>query len=372
MDFRRILAYKGDCALYPMEWTIMKQLIGVVAVLAAGAGLMYWFSVDGPASKSSGQERVNLNANPIDEDEQSGQFGADRAGKDARPVAFDGKRGMKYLQDICDIGPRMSGSRAMKKQQDLIKKHFEDLGAKVTLQTWDAEQNSIKGKIGMTNIIVSFKPEMKRRVILCSHYDTRPFADQEDDPRLAKKPDAFISANDGGSGVAFLMELGHHMKDLKTQVGVDFVFFDGEELIFVKDGPRKDRYFIGSEHFARTWLRTPGKCEYSAAVLLDMIAGREIRFPVEVNSARGANNKKLCEEIWGIAREQNVKAFVPMWGHEVQDDHLSLQNVHIPAIDIIDFDYPHWHKLSDTPAQCSGKSMEDVAKVLSVWLQRTK
>ena len=352
----------------------MKQLIGVVAMLAAAAGFMYWFSVDGPASKSSGQEPVNLNINPIDEDEQAkqSQFGIDRGGKDAKPVAFDGKRAMTYLQAVCDIGPRMSGSRAMKKQQELIKKHFEDLGAKVTFQTWNAEQNSVKGKIAMTNIIVSFQQDLKKRVILCSHYDTRPYADQEDDPRLAKKADAFISANDGGSGVAFLMEMGHHMKDLKTQVGVDFVFFDGEEMIFVKEGPKKDRYFIGSEYFAKTWLTTRGKCDYSAAVLLDMIAGEDIHFPVEINSARGAANKKLCEEIWGIASEQGVKAFVPRWGHEVQDDHLSLQNVRIPAIDIIDFDYPYWHKLSDTPAKCSGKSMEEVSKVLSVWLQRTK
>ena len=135
----------------------------------------------------------------------------------------------------------------MKKQQELIKKHFEDLGAKVQFQNFNAKQNSVKGKIEMTNIIVSFQPDKKRRVILCSHYDTRPIADQEPDPRDWRKP--FVSANDGGSGVAFLMELGNHMKDLKTNVGVDFVFFDGEEYIFETEGPNKDRYFFGSEAF---------------------------------------------------------------------------------------------------------------------------
>ncbi|MFO0968336.1 MAG: M28 family peptidase [Gemmataceae bacterium] len=81
----------------------------------------------------------------------------------------------------------------------------------------------------MTNIIVSFRSEKKRRVILCSHYDTRPIADQEPNPRDWRP---FLSANDGGSGVAFLMEMAHHLKDLKTSVGVDLVFFDGEEYIF--------------------------------------------------------------------------------------------------------------------------------------------
>lgn len=348
----------------------MKRLIGFVAVLAVGGSLMYWFTADGHAGKPEGPPPVAV----PDEDAQDrpSQFGADRvqAGGNVKPAAFDGERAMKYLREICAIGPRMSGSTGMKKQQELIKKHFEDLGAKVTFQNFDARQNSVKGPVPMANIIVSFQPEKKRRVILCSHYDTRPYADQEEDPRLATKPNAFISANDGGSGVAFLMELGNHMKDLKTNVGVDFVFFDGEELIFVKDGPKKDRYFLGSEYFAQKWFKTPGKCDYTAALLLDMIAGKQIHFPVEVNSYHRA--RRLCEEIWSIAKDQNAKAFDWRQGHEVLDDHIELQHVGIPAVDIIDFDYPHWHKLADTPENCSGASLEQVAKVLSVWLQRTK
>lgn len=350
----------------------MKQLIGIVAVLAAGAGIMYWFNAEGPASKSNGQERAVAVADVNDSQEKPSQFGIDRAqpGQDAKPVVFDGKRAMRYLESVCAIGPRMSGSKAMQKQQDLIKKHFEELGANVQLQPFKAKQNSVKGEVEMTNIIISFQPDKKRRVILCTHYDTRPYADQEPDPRDAKKANAFISANDGGSGVAFLMEMAHHMKDLKTNVGVDFVLFDGEELIFKAEGPGRDRYFIGSEYFADTWRKSKNRCDYSAAILLDMIAGKQIRFPLEVHSYKFF--PELCKEVWGIAREQNAKAFVPMWGHEVQDDHLSLQRVNIPAIDLIDFDYPHWHRLSDTPANCSGASMEQVAKVLSVWMQRTK
>jgi glutaminyl-peptide cyclotransferase len=339
-----------------MEWTIMKRLIGVIAVVVAGWGLMAWYYQDAALVDSvEGQES---------------KFAIERGkpGQDAKPAAFDGKQAMKYLETICALGPRISGSPAMRKQQEIIKKHFEEIGANVQLQTFTAKQNSVKGEVEMTNIIISFQPDKKRRVILCSHYDTRPIADQEPDPRDWRKP--FVSANDGGSGVALLMELGNHMKELKTNVGVDFVIFDGEEYIYRTDGANRDRYFIGSQHFAKTWRQTKDRCDYSAAILLDMIGGKQIRFPLEVNSYRFF--PKLCEEIWGIASEQNVKAFVPYRGHEVQDDHLSLQKAGIPAIDIIDFDYPHWHKLTDTPANCSGASMEQVAKVLSVWLQRTK
>jgi glutaminyl-peptide cyclotransferase len=337
---------------FPMEWTIMKRLIGVVAVIAAGWGFMAWYYQDGAV------------------DGQESKFGIDRVkpGLDTKPAPFDGKRAMKYLEAICALGPRISGSTAMKKQQELIKKHFEDLGAKVQFQTFSAKQNSVRGSVEMTNIIISFQPEKKRRVILCSHYDTRPIADQENDPRDWKKP--FLSANDGGSGVALLMEMAHHMKDLKTQVGVDFVLFDGEEYIFKTEGANRDVYFIGSRHFATTWRQSKNRCDYSGAILLDMIAAHNMQLYYEAHSFN--RYPELCKEIWGIAREQNVKAFDPRIKHEVQDDHLMLQLVGIPAIDLIDFDYVHWHRLADTPASCSGDSMTQVAKVLSVWLQRTK
>jgi Zn-dependent M28 family amino/carboxypeptidase len=217
----------------------------------------------------------------------------------------------------------------------------------------------------MTNLIVRWNPKAKKRVILCSHYDTRPIADQEKDPKDWKKP--FVSANDGGSGVALMMELGHHMAKLKLDVGVDFVLFDGEEYIFNAD---KDRYFFGSEHFAKAWAKAGKQPQYVGAILLDMIAGKNPKFPVEGYSYTRA--KPLALEIWSIASKQGCKAFQQNVGDYVKDDHIALQNAGIPAIDIIDFSYPHWHRLSDTPASCDPNGMDQVAKVLSVWMQQLK
>jgi glutaminyl-peptide cyclotransferase len=294
-------------------------------------------------------------------------FAGDRvpAANGAKPVAIDQKRVMKYLQDICAIGPRISGSTGMQKQQELIKAHFEGLGAQVKMQRFTARQVSRPAPVDMANLIVSWQPDKKRRVILCSHYDTRPIADQEPDERKWREP--FVSANDGGSGVALLMELGHHMKDMKTECGVDFVFFDGEEFIWNRD---RDKYFFGSEHFAADWRKTKGGPSYAAAVLLDMVGGKFLRLPVELNSWRRA--EKLCREIWDTAAELKCRSFMPELGHEVLDDHIALQKAGIPAIDIIDFDYRHWHKLSDVPENCSAESLDQVARVLSLWLQRVR
>ncbi len=320
-------------------WTIL----GTVAVVATGVAL--WIASQ---NGSNGMHRD--------------QFAQDRP-QAPTPAAFDGKRAMGYLEAICQIGPRISASDGMKKQQDLIQKHFEKLGATVTRQRFKARQKSVREDVEMVNLVVSWNPEAAQRVLLCSHYDTRPIADQEDDRRNWGKP--FLSANDGGSGVALLMELGHHMKDLKLAVGVDFVFFDGEEFIHVPD---EDIYFFGSKHFAAEY-RKQKKVRYQAGILLDMVAGKNARFPIEQNSWWKAGS--LIKEVYTTAQMLNVARFR---GDEfsrsaVEDDHIPLNNGGIPTIDIIDFEYPHWHRLTDTPANCSAETMADVAKVVSVWLQ---
>jgi hypothetical protein len=299
------------------------------------------------------------------EEQDRPAFAGDRAGPETKAVPFDGKRAMRYLEAICEIGPRMSGTAGMRKQQELIRKHFTDLGMKVEDQDFTAKQVSRQNPVAMTNLVVSYHPERKRRVILCTHYDTRPIADQEPNPRKWREP--FVSANDGGSGVAFLMELANHMKDLKTEVGVDFVFFDGEEYIFE---PKRDQYFFGSKHFASSWRKTNPRPDYMAAVLFDMIGGRGARFKIEGHSWQRASS--LVKQIWGVARELKSPMFVAQEGDSVLDDHVSLQGVGIRAIDIIDFSYPHWHRLTDVPENCSGASLAEVSRVLTTWLQRAK
>ena len=120
-------------------------------------------------------------------------------------VKFDGERALKYLKQVCNIGPRISGSEGMKKQQELLEKHFKDLGATVTRQEFKARQASRKEATAFTNLIVSWHPEREKRVLFCAHYDTRPIADQEPDRNSWTRP--FLSANDGTGGAALFMEL---------------------------------------------------------------------------------------------------------------------------------------------------------------------
>jgi glutaminyl-peptide cyclotransferase len=300
----------------------------------------------------------SLDAKPTRGD--SGDPAARKAG------SFDGDRALAYLSSVCELGSRVSGSDGMAKQQELLQKHFEKHGAKVTLQKFDGKQPSRDKAVPMANLIASWHPDRKTRVIICGHYDTRPIADQETNVRDWTKP--FASANDGTSTVAFMMELAHHMKDQKTEVGVDFVLFDAEEFIHDRN---RDKFFLGSEHFAAEYKKKlKDGPKYKAAINLDLFAAKGAVFKVEHNSALMAG--PLLEDVWKLAAELGVTRFENAWGHEVLDDHIALNRAGIPAIDIIDFDYPHWHRLSDTPDKCSAESMAAVARVMMAWLERMK
>src|SRR5581483_11153275 len=169
---------------------------------------------------------------------------------------------------------------------------------------------SRRAPVAMTNLIASWFPDRKRRVIFCTHYDTRPAAHEEPNRQDWNKP--FVSANDGTSGVALLMELANHMKDFPTGVGVDFVFFDGEEYIFdpgvpyVREG---DKYFLGSEHFAQEYAKDKAKLpyRYEAAILLDLFAHENARLAVEGFSLQFA--PRLVTDLWRVAEQVGAKSF---------------------------------------------------------------
>jgi len=315
-------------------------------------------------------------ADPADPPKKD-KFAEDRVPKaDPAIAAIDGERSVKYVKELCDIGPRVSATDGMTKQQDLLIKHFEKLGATVTRQEFLAKQRSKAAKIPMTNLIFSWYPDRKKRVIFCTHYDTRPAAHEEPEKNWNKP---FVSANDGTAGVALLMELAHQMKAFPTEVGVDFVLFDGEEYIldpgvpYVREG---DKFFLGSEYFAAEYAKTKAKSgiKYEAAILLDLCGHEGARLAVEGYSYRFA--PKLLTDVWKAAESVGAKSFKYERGFhrasDVLDDHIALNEVGIPAIDIIDFDYKHWHKLDDTPDKISPKQQAEVGTVLLTWLKAQK
>ncbi len=286
----------------------------------------------------------------------------------ANPAPVDGERAYGYLKKLCALGSRPAGSEANTRQRKLVAEHFTRLGGTVKEQPFRGRHPLTGKRVEMANLIGSWKPEKRERVVITAHYDTRPEPDQEMDPVRHKLP--FLGANDGGSGVALLMELAHHMNDLKTPWGVDLVLLDGEELVYGNDHRAGD-YFLGSKEFARRYAdqleHGRPKFRYVAGILFDMVGGEKMSLPMEPNSLRFA--PELVREVWGTARQLGISTFQFSEGREVLDDHLALNDAGIPTIDIIDFDYPYWHKADDLPEHCSAKSLEEVGRVVTAWLQ---
>lgn len=280
-----------------------------------------------------------------------------------KPAAVDGARAMGYLNEICAIGPRPAGSAANEKQRLLVAEHFKKNGLIIKEQDFDAIDPSTRERKRLKNLIGSWNPEKKRRVVLGAHYDTRPFPDQDPDP--AKRRSRFIGANDGASGVALLMEIANQLPKMTTEWGVDLVLFDGEELVY-QDG---DPYFLGSRHFARQYLADARKRDwtYEAGLVLDMVADKNLLIEQEQYSMEYA--PRVVREIWDAAEKLGEKRFSRSVGPAVLDDHIPLNQARIPTADIIDFEYPHWHTANDTPEQCSGESMAAVGRVVTAWLE---
>ena len=284
------------------------------------------------------------------------------------PAQYSANRVMNYLVRLCEFGPRPSGSPAMRAQQEFLTSFFQQQGASVSFQQFEVRHPEDGSPVPLANLVASWGSDRPTRFLLCAHYDTRPYPDQDRrNPR-----GTFIGANDGASGTAALMELSHQFDSLPSDIGVDIVLFDGEEFVW-KQG--RDDYFLGSTYFAENYKSNPPAVGYRNGILLDMIGDRELRVYFEQNSLRYARD--LTRSIWRTAKRLGVQAFVPRARHTISDDHIPLNEIaKIPTTDLIDFDYPrpgigapsYWHTENDIPANCSGESMAAVVWVVHQWL----
>jgi glutaminyl-peptide cyclotransferase len=289
------------------------------------------------------------------------------------PAPIDGARAYRYLKQICAMGRRVAGTEANTKQRQLVARHFEKYGAKVTEQPFTGNDPKTGAKVSMVNLVGSWKPERLSRVVIGAHYDTRPFPDEDRDP--AKRTATFLGANDGASGVALLMELAHHLEKLPTTYGVDLVLFDGEELVYgTGANGQVGEYFLGSKEFARRYATAVDarkiRYRYVAGLVLDMVGDKDLNIDQERNSLDLAPG--LVREVWTVARQLQAAGFRNQVGQAVLDDHLPLNNAGIPAIDLIDFDYPYWHTSQDLPENCSSASLEQVGRVVTAWLTQPR
>ncbi len=266
---------------------------------------------------------------------------------------FDSESAYRYLKIQCGFGPRYPGSEGHIRCQKFLVDELSKYADRVERQPFLYSNQKLRTKTTLNNLIAYFGNQ-DNPILLCAHWDTRPWADFDPIKKNRDKP--ILGANDGASGVAVLLEIARIMKENPPPVGVCIVLFDGEDSGTY--GIDKT-WCVGSRFFAHN---LPPDFNPQYGILIDMIGDRDLTLPMEKNSLRYAED--LVYKVWTIARQKGLNQFIFSEGSEIIDDHLELIKVGIPVIDIIDFEYPYWHTLGDTEDKCSPESLGVVGTLL--------
>jgi Zn-dependent M28 family amino/carboxypeptidase len=262
------------------------------------------------------------------------------------PPEFDGRRAFADVERQVAFGPRLPGSQAHAQAVAWMQAELESSGWDVELQETTFMDQPVQ------NVIARRGEDQAPWIILGAHYDSRLEASQDPDP--ARQADPVPGANDGASGVAVLLELARVLPgNLEKQVWL--VFFDAEDQGRI---PGWD-WILGSRAFVAELEGAP-----DAVIVVDMIGDAGLNIYKERNSDEG-----LTEEIWQAAAQRgHGDAFLPEDGYSIIDDHTPFLEKGLRAIDIIDFDYPYWHTVADTPDKVSAESLHAVGDTLLYWL----
>ncbi|MBI1799939.1 MAG: M28 family peptidase [Candidatus Eisenbacteria bacterium] len=275
----------------------------------------------------------------------------------ASRLEVNGERALARIQRQVDAGPRIPGTGAHQTIGDWIVSECARLGGRMERQCWT--DSALGRPLALCNFIARFGPQGGRRIALLAHWDSRPFSDQ--DPEPSHRSDPVPGANDGASGVAVLLEVAEAMKREAPPIGVDLVFLDGEDQ---GQSSRPQEFCLGARHYAHG-LALDGTGRPAAAFLFDMVGDRDLGIWPEQQSAERAAN--LVAIVLDGAHATGARAFHQLAKYALTDDHVPLLEVGIPAVDIIDFDYPAWHTHLDRPDRVSAVSLAEVSRV-AAWI----
>jgi glutaminyl-peptide cyclotransferase len=267
-----------------------------------------------------------------------------RAQPESASTSFDGKRAYADVQTQVAFGPRIPGTAGHAKVVEWIQEEVVKAGWQVEIQESEALGHPIKN-------IVAKRSAASPQIILGAHYDSRMYADNDPNPENNLKP--VPGANDGASGVAVLLELARTLPE--DTVDVQLVFFDAEDNGRIEGWD----WILGSRAFVEHNTVQP-----RAVIVVDMIGDADLNIYKEQNS-----NPELMDEIWTIANSLGYgNIFIPEYKYSMTDDHTPFLQAGLPAVDIIDFDYPYWHTTVDTSNNVSSTSLETVGKTLWTWI----
>ncbi len=329
------------------------------------------------------------------------------------PDLFSGERALEHAANHVGVGPRPVATINSYRAGDLILSYLGDLGwetsedwhlidfgptaelseaARQTIEDWqpinlgtaiDDTLAGLAGDVGdrfapafdslvipVRNLVASYGDGPT--IIIGAHYDSRIYSDQDGDP--ARRTEPMPGANDGGSGVGVLLELARVISEnYDSNAEIRLVFFDAEDNGRIEPFPQLSNgfangYLVGSTLYANSLNLNEETIQYM--LLVDMVGDMEQRFPIEGYSAQYAPD--IANAIWSVAADLGYGEQFPQEVRSpVVDDHVPFLQRSIPAVDVIDLDYPYWHTSQDTLDNVSAESLERVGRVLIAYLEQS-
>jgi len=269
---------------------------------------------------------------------------AQASGAQADALKFDGARAFNDLRAMVEIGPRPSGTPAIEKTRDYIRKELSAAGLTVVEQPFDARTPT--GTVHMVNLRATLAgaAQGKGRIVIGGHYDTKPI-----------KEFRFVGASDAASSAAFLLEIARALKGRPNPLPIEILFLDGEEAVVEWRG---QDHTYGSRYYVEQLKKANATRDVRAFILVDMIGDTALGIRREQNSTDW-----LTDAVWSAARRLSRPEFLEE-STPIEDDHLEFLAAGIPSVDIIDLDYPQWHTADDTLEHVSAKSLQTVGDVL--------
>lgn len=343
----------------------MKKKTIIIIVIAIVCAIIAWLFIAGPFASPK-----------VDEAEEAEEM------EKVQPVgpAFNADSAYAFTKAQCDFGPRDMNSKGHEECLRWIVSKFKQYGCKVTTQQadltgWDGTT------LHSTNIIAQYNPQATTRILICAHWDSRPWADNDPDSLNWHKP--ILAANDAASGVAVMLELARLLKEERemhqdtqqgnlSTLGIDFVCFDAEDWGVPQWSDHQDdgnSWALGAQYWA---ANIPQGYAPRYGILLDMVGGQGARFYREGMSQQFAN--EIVKKVWRAARQAGYGSFFPKQdGGMITDDHIPVNQIaKIPCIDIIPY-YPEcqqssfgptWHTLADDMQHIDKNTLKAVGQTM--------
>lgn len=289
---------------------------------------------------------------------------------------FNADSAYVYIEKQMAFGPRVPNTEAHRACAIWLENSFRRFTPNVIVQK--ANLQAFDGTIlDSKNIIAVFNPESQSRILLCSHWDSRPWADHDPDPANRKKP--VPAANDGASGVGVLLEIARQLSKHDPGTGIDLVLFDSEDYGEPQEmqGTHEDSWGLGSQY----WSKNPHVPGYMArfGILLDMVGGKDATFTMESTSMYYAPD--IMRRVWAYADRLGYGSyFLNRKTGAITDDHVYVnENLGIPTIDIIDYNqdrengfFKYWHTTHDDMSNISKETLHAVGHTLLTVIYETR